>query len=65
MREARFLLGVGIREDEHPFMSLGGSAPTLPSRLSFFFFSTVNAETVASSSFFEGRGSCIARHMGS
>ena len=54
VREARFLPGVGIREDEHPFMSLGGSAPALPSRLSFFFFSTVNIETVASSSFLRG-----------
>ena len=35
--EAGFLLGVGIQEDEHPFMSLGGSVPALPTRLSFFF----------------------------
>lgn len=36
--EARFLLGVGIWEDEHPFISLEGYAAALPAHLFFFFF---------------------------
>lgn len=54
--EARFLLGVGIWEDEHPFISSEGYAAALPAHLFFFFISssqsTLNIETIAS--YFEG-----------